>query len=209
MRAAEPLQWLQAGCLLSHTSAGVLLSAVCQLCHQHCCLLWHQEFLNGFWPFRLSCFLFFPFKFPWPFSQPVGLLQEKMIWSDWCRMHTEFLPYAWGKETVSQSQKMRQINGQCGRVLNTQLSKENLRPDTELGMSWDQYLVNYLDSHSALKPGWQKHRAHRAHRASISLPVCRCCCGQSTHQTAGQTEPAILLSPGLWLCGTDIDTIYG
>lgn len=55
-------------------------------------------------------------------------------------MHTEFLPYAWGKETVSQSQKMRQINGQYGRVLNTQLRKENLKPDIELGTSWDQYL---------------------------------------------------------------------
>lgn len=59
-------------------------------------------------------------------------------------MHIEFLPYAWGKETVSQSQKMRQINGQYGRVLNTQLSKENLRPDTELGTSWDHYLETEL-----------------------------------------------------------------
>lgn len=147
------LPWVQAGSLLPHTwvlaaeglaTAGVLLSAVCQLCHQHCCLLWHQEFLNGFWPFRLSCFLFFPFKFLWPFSQPVGLLQEKMIWSDWCRMHIEFLAYAWGKETVSQSQKMRQINGQYGRVLNTQLSKENLKPDTDLGTLWDLYLETEL-----------------------------------------------------------------
>lgn len=47
-------------------------------------------------------------------------------------MHTEFLAYARGKETVSWSQKMRQINGQCGRVMNTQLAKENLNPDTEL-----------------------------------------------------------------------------
>lgn len=59
-------------------------------------------------------------------------------------MHVEFLPYAWGKETVSQSQKMRQINGQYGRVLNTQLSKENLKPDTQLGMSRDQYLETEL-----------------------------------------------------------------
>lgn len=59
-----------------------------------------------------------------------------------------------GKKTVSQSQKMRQINGQYGRVLNTQLSKDNLKPDTELEASRDQYLrLNYLGSHCALKPG--------------------------------------------------------
>lgn len=85
----------------------VVLSAVCQLCHQHCCLLWHHEFLSVLGLFiYLSCFLVFPFKFLWPFSQPVGQLQEKMIWSDWFRMRIEFLAYAWGKETVSWSQKM-------------------------------------------------------------------------------------------------------
>lgn len=47
-------------------------------------------------------------------------------------MCVEFLAYAWGKETVSWSQKMRQINGQYGRVLSTQLTKENLNSNTEL-----------------------------------------------------------------------------
>lgn len=88
----------------------------------------------------LPRFLFFPFKSPWPLSQSVGLLQEKMIRSDWCRMCVEFLAYAWGKETVSWSQKMRQINGQYGRVLSTQLTKENLNSNTELWTSWDQCL---------------------------------------------------------------------
>lgn len=39
---------------------------------------------------------------------------------------------------------MRQINGQYGRVLNTQLSKENLKPDTDLGTLWDLYLETEL-----------------------------------------------------------------
>jgi len=41
-----------AGCWGPYRS-GVFLHAMCQLCQQHCCLLWHCEFQSGVWPFRL------------------------------------------------------------------------------------------------------------------------------------------------------------
>lgn len=163
--------------------------------------LWDPKWVFGFcfffffWPFYLSCFLFFSFKPPWPFSQHVGLLQEKMIWSDWSRMCVEFLAHTWGKETVSWSQKMRQINSQP------------VQKGTEHSANWRKpqpghvglvLKMAHLDSHSA-QPGCEKHRHTQSIGASISLHIFRCCCRQGTQQVTGLpvTQPDIPLSSSL------------
>lgn len=60
------------------TTSDVLLSALCQLCHQHCSLLWHHKFLSVSWPFHLFVFCFSLLNSLGPFPSLLDCRKRKL-----------------------------------------------------------------------------------------------------------------------------------